>query len=216
MIGVLAYGSLIADYSWEIERRRTGTIPEVWTPFPVEYARRSSTRGDAPTLVPVPPGCGSPVKAVILVMKKFSHKDAIQNYLYRREMHAVGDTTKVYNHEVQLHRRNAMQIETIPDFQGLEVVYCTVFPANFTEILDPGRTPQEKALLLAQAAIDSLTADTYPNGIDGIQYLITNSAVGVITPLTDLYKHAILRLADNETDLAETRLRIARQKGIIG
>ncbi len=215
MIGILAYGSLFTDPGWEIERRHADTILEVWTHFSVEYARRSSTRAGAPTLVPVPPGCGGPVKAAILVLKKFSHKDAIQNYLYRREMHAVGDRTKVYNHEVQLSKRNALHVETLPGFQGLEVVYYTDFPARFSEILDPGRTPQEKAQRLARAAIDSLIPETFPQGLDGIQYLINNIAAGVITPLTDLYTQAILQLADNAPNLAEARLRITRQKGII-
>ena len=149
------------------------------------------------------------------MMKKFSHKDAIRNYLYRRELHAIGDHTIVYNHELQLKKQNALRIETLQGFLGLEVVYYTAFPANFAEILDRGRTPQEKTQFLARAAIKSLNSDTCSKGLDGIQYLIDNIAAGVITPLTDLYKQAILQVAGYVPDLAEARLRIAHHKGII-
>jgi len=215
MIGILAYGSLIADPGWEIKRRRVDTLPNILTPFPVEYARKSSTRAGAPTLARVPQDCGKPVNAAILVMKKYSHKEAIRNYLYRRELHAVGDRSKVYDHEAQMNKRNAMLIESLLDFQGLEVVYYTLFPPNFTEILEPDRTMQEKARLLAQAAIDSLIADTYSKNLDGIQYLLDNLEAGIETPLSWPYKAAILEMTENARDLAEARLRIAHKKGII-
>lgn len=215
MIGILAYGSLLANPGWELERRLAETILDLWTPFPVEYARKSSTRSGAPTLAPVPPGCGGPAKAAILVMKKFSHKDAIQNYLYRRELHTVGDRSKIYDHEAQLRKRNAIRIETLRVFHGLDMVYYAVFPANFVEILDSGQTAKEKAQLLAQAAIHSLTAETYPQKLDGIQYLMNNIVANIQTALTGLYSEAICTLADNAPDLAEARLRIAQQKGIL-
>ena len=50
-VGILAYGSLIADPGVEIGPlivRRIDTL----TPFPVEYARFSATRGGRPTAVP--------------------------------------------------------------------------------------------------------------------------------------------------------------------
>jgi hypothetical protein len=65
-IGILAYGSLIADPGSEIGpliARRIQTV----TPFSVEYARLSGkTRGGAPTVVPHAAGC--PVKAEVLVL----------------------------------------------------------------------------------------------------------------------------------------------------
>jgi len=52
-IGILAYGSLIEEPGKEIEplirERRKG----IKTPFSIEFARSSSTRDGAPTLVPV-------------------------------------------------------------------------------------------------------------------------------------------------------------------
>ena len=41
MIGIMAYGSLIADPGNEIQNRLDHFISDVETPFPVEYARRS-------------------------------------------------------------------------------------------------------------------------------------------------------------------------------
>jgi len=50
-IGILAYGSLIIDPGPEIGPLIVRRITTV-TPFVVEYARLSRTRGGAPTLVP--------------------------------------------------------------------------------------------------------------------------------------------------------------------
>lgn len=215
MIGIMAYGSLISDPGIEIQNRLDRSISDVETPFPVEYARRSGSRNGAPTLVPVPPGRAGFVKGVVLVMKKYSHKDAIQNYLYRRELHAVGNKTKVYDHGIQSRRREAMLIESLPGFQDLELVYNTRFPINFGEILDPNRDIQEKAMLLARAARVSLSSETYLNRLDGIQYLLNNIDNSIITQLVISYMQAILDLADNALNLADARLLIARQKGII-
>jgi len=215
MIGILAYGSLITDPGWEIERRCDSILRDIPTPFPVEYARKSSTRSNAPTLARVSQACGKPVNAAILVMKKYSHKEAIRNYLYRRELHNVGDRSRVYDHEAQMNKRNAMLIEALSDFQGLDTVYYTVFGPNFAEILQPNRTTQEKARLLAQAAIDSLTAVTFSKKLDGIQYLLDNLEAGIETPLSRFYEGTILEMAENACDLAEARLRVARKKGII-
>jgi len=80
MIGILAYGSLITHPGQEISSVLDHVIPDVMTPFPVEYARKSGTRAGAPTLVPVPIGCGTPVKAVVLVLKKYTRKKKAQNF----------------------------------------------------------------------------------------------------------------------------------------
>jgi len=79
MIGILAYGSLITHPGQEIESVLDHVIPDVMTPFPVEYARKSGTRDGAPTLVPVPIGGGTPVKAVVLVLKKYTRKKKVSS-----------------------------------------------------------------------------------------------------------------------------------------
>src|SRR5262249_52648561 len=50
-IGILAYGSLINDPGVEIEPLIVERI-STRTPFPVEYARLSKSRGGGPTVVP--------------------------------------------------------------------------------------------------------------------------------------------------------------------
>ena len=50
-VGILAYGSLIADPGVEIGPLIVRRI-ETLTPFSVEFARFSATRGGAPTAVP--------------------------------------------------------------------------------------------------------------------------------------------------------------------
>ena len=86
-VGILAYGSLIRDAGTEIgpliERHILTT-----TPFPVEHARLSQTRGGAPTVVPHSSGC--PVKAEVLVLSdSLSLKDA-KSLLWRREARKEG------------------------------------------------------------------------------------------------------------------------------
>ena len=52
-IGILAYGSLIDDPGIEIEPLIKKRIKNIQTPFKIEIARKSTTRGDGPTLIPV-------------------------------------------------------------------------------------------------------------------------------------------------------------------
>ena len=185
MIGILAYGSLITHPGHEIESVLDHVIPDVLTPFPVEYARRSRSRADAPTLVPVPAGCGTPVNAVVLVLKKYTRKKKVLNFLYRRELHQEKDLTVIYDDQAQRQKRDALVIESIKNQYGLSIVYYTMLNANFLEILDPNRTEQAKATLLAQAAIESITHETFDKGLDGIQYLADNIDAGVMTSLTE-------------------------------
>jgi len=163
----------------------------------------------------VPAGCGSPVKAVVLVLKKYTLKKKAQNFLYRRELHREGDLKVFYDDQVQRKKRDALIIESIKNQYGLSIVYYTKLNANFLEILDPNRTEKVKAALLAQAAIDSITHETFVKGLDGIQYLADNIDSGVVTVLTEPYAQAILEKAGNAPNLNLARRFIAQQKGII-
>jgi len=214
MIGILAYGSLITHPGHEIESVLDHVIPDVLMPFPVEYARRSQSRAGAPTLVPVPMGCGTPVKAVVLVLKKYTRRKKAQNFLFRREIHREGDLKVIYDDQAQRQKRDALVIENIKNRFGLSVVYYTALKPNFTEILDVKRSLEEKAELLAQAAMDSLTPETYAKGMDGIQYLADNIEAGVVTALTGPYAQAILEKEGNVPNLDQARRFIAKQKGI--
>ena len=215
MIGILAYGSLITHPGPEIESVLDHMIPDVLTPFPVEYARRSQSRAGAPTLVPVPFDCGTPVKAVVLVLKKYTRRKKAQNFLYRREIHREGDLKVIYDDEAQRKKRDALVIESIKNRFGLSVIYYTALKPTFTEILDVKRTLEEKAELLARAAIDSVTQETYAKEMDGIQYLADNIEAGVVTVLTEVYAQAILSKVGIVSNLGQASGLIAQQKGII-
>ena len=214
MIGILAYGSLITHPGPELESVLDHVILDVLTPFPVEYARRSQSRAGAPTLVPVPIGCGTPVKAVVLVLKKYTRRKKAQNFLYRRELHQEGDLKVIYDDQVQRQKRDALVIESIKNRFGLSVVYYTALKPNSTEILDTKLTQEQKAELLAQAAIDSLTQETCAKGMDGLQYLADNIEAGVVTVLTEVYAQAILNKVSNVSNLGQARRFIAQKRGI--
>lgn len=67
--GILAYGSVISNPGKEIEQAMIGCNGQIigaFTPFLVEFSRKSSTRGNAPTLVPY--ACGKRVMGRVFVM----------------------------------------------------------------------------------------------------------------------------------------------------
>lgn len=215
MIGILAYGSLIADPGDEIRQSTERIVDNVLTPFPVEYARRSHTRAGAPTLVPVPEGCGAHMPGAIFVLKPDTETQKAKDLLFRRERHKEADQSISYDDAAQRAKKDALVIETLRHFQGFGEVYFTSLQANFTEILDPNNSQENKAALLARAAVESVTPETFKTGLDGIQYLQDNLKAGIETPLSKLYEAAILEMADNAPDLSKARLFIAREKGII-
>ena len=93
--------------------------------------------------------------------------------------------------------------------------YTPVWGLNFPEIVDPTFDGHEKPELLSVAARDSLTEKTFFTGRDGIQYLAAAIQNGINTPLTDIYRFAIMQLAGGVNSLHEARLKLACQKGII-
>ncbi len=81
-VGILAYGSLISDPGIEIGPQIARCVPTT-TPFPVEYARLSSTRGGAPTVVPH--SSGNPVNAEVLVLSDSVKLPKSKKLLWRLE-----------------------------------------------------------------------------------------------------------------------------------
>jgi hypothetical protein len=84
-IGIVAYGSLIDDPATRFSPPRafllqTSKLADIKTPFRVEFARRSSTRAGAPTLVP-----GAQVPARIFVLRPEISEQAAKDMLWRRE-----------------------------------------------------------------------------------------------------------------------------------
>lgn len=175
-IGILAYGSLIADPGVEIHPLVVARIETV-TPFSVEYARFSATRGGAPTAVPHV--SGHPVKAEVLVLADVTSLCEARSLLWRRETRKEG-SGKDYR---ESQNANAMVVRDLPGFCGLaHVLYTDFNPEGKIADPDPGT--------LARAAIDSV-GHAEP-GKDGISYLIGLLEAGVETALTSRYAAEIL------------------------
>jgi len=176
-IGILAYGSLLSDAGEEITRCKKGLIENVKTPFPVEFARSSESRGDAPTLIPV--DVGATVRGNIILVD--ASIEEATNMLYRREIHQVG-SLKNYK-EPKPEYKNNVRVKALRDFHGIKTVLYTDLSSNI---------PTVTAETLAQLAIVSVArAET---GKDGITYLINAKGFGIRTALSDAYEAEILRM----------------------
>jgi len=177
-IGILAYGSLIQDPGTEIKPLIIRHI-STQTPFAVEYARFSDTRGGAPTLVL---HCsGNPVTAEIFVLKNDVSLEIAKDLLWRRETRNEG-TGKRYPAG---NSANSIAIEHLTNFQGLDhIIYTDFHPGGKIAKPDP-------AFLARKAIISVRKADI---GKDGISYLIKAIESGIITPLTDQYVASILKV----------------------
>ena len=188
-IGILAYGSLIDDPGEELGPYiLPKRIEGVETPFSVEFARSSSSRSGAPTLVPVNDGEGAQVKGTILVLEPDVDIQKAKDLLWRRETRNES-TNKHYRHcenpgpdKVVIKERN--------NLRGVETVLFTKIGAN---IKDP--TPEN----LADLAICSARRECIvqrkagENRKDGINYLISVKKQGIQTPLMPEYEEAILK-----------------------
>ena len=183
-IGILAYGSLISDPRIEIETHHTEVIKDVMTPFHVEFARSSSGRGGAPTLVPVSNG-GTKVKGQVFVMN-LSEEEAT-HVLYRREIGRQGQTDRLYKRPKVVTEKNIL-VERLTDFAGLDFVLYTKIAATITPLT---------AERLADLAIASVAKAI--SGLDGITYLKAAKESGIVTALSPSYETEILRKTDCET-----------------
>jgi hypothetical protein len=178
-VGVLAYGSLVADPEWELAEATSRRIGDVTTPFTVEYARRSDRRGGAPTLAPVQVG-GSPVRGQILVMHDWVTLDEARDRTYRRETRRVGKEDR-YRHR---------------DFPGPDDVHLPVISLGgieqvvYTVLGDTIPAEDRNPTVLARRAIASV--ERAPTGLDGITYLRDAVRFGIETPVTEDYIMAIL------------------------
>lgn len=214
-IGILAYGSLLNDPGTElmpvIERR----IVNVLTPFEAEFARTSRTRAGAPTLVPVPDGKGACVRSQVLVLKPDVDVQTGKTFLYRREIHKVGNTDVVYDEVIQSRRRSGVRVVELIGFAGLPMVLYTDLPPNIPQVLAQKRDPEVKAQELARLAIASVTPETYAAGTDGIRYLADALAAGIETPFARPYQAAILALTGGAPDLETARTWVAQRHGIL-
>jgi hypothetical protein len=176
-VGILAFGSLIAQPGWEIEEAIVGRKKGVLTPFCVEFARSSVKRGGAPTLVPVSEG-GSPVLAQILILN-VSEQEAMDR-LWRREIDKIGHGG--HYHHSDHPGPNTLVIDSHQNFAGIR----TVFSARFAATIMPLTAEH-----LAELAVESARRER--TGRDGISYLIDAKANGIGTPLSEPYERDILQ-----------------------
>ncbi len=202
-VSILAYGSLIVDPGCEINAVISHKPQGVKTPFNVEFARSSSSRGGAPTLVPVQER-GAPVKAVILVLKEQVTVKEAKDMLYRREIHQVC-SEESYN-PCCSPGPNTVCIKELKDFAGIATTIYTAIEPNIKE-----RTSNQ----LARLAIQSVGKTE--KGRDGISYLINAKSAGVETPLMKEYEKEILRQTKTANlEAALGRLQLSQRDPNIG
>ena len=179
-IGIFAYGSLIHDPGVEISSATIRIKEGILTPFNIEYARTSGSRGGAPTLVPVTHG-GSPVYGQIFVLD-LSEREAA-NRLWRRETRKVGSGREyVPPKDVGT---NTVVVKRLRNFAGVSLVLYTQIGTNIEPLT---------ANALAALAIASV-GNAKP-GMDGISYLIAAKGNGIKTALSADYEAEILRQSD--------------------
>jgi len=165
------------------------------TPWPVEYARFSQTRGGAPTVVPH--SSGNVVKAEILVLSESVSIDEAKSLLWRRE-------TRKERSGRQYRESASPQALLIREVSGL----CGVDHVFYTDFNPSGKIQAPDPRELATAAVNSVA--NAPVGKDGISYLIDLINSGVVTALTARYQKEVLTLTNSAT-LAEA-LSAARGK----
>ncbi len=132
-LGIFAFGSLMDDPGAEIEAALVGRKLNVRTPFGVEFARSSTARGGAPTLVPLEHG-GAPVFAQILLVS-VSEQEA-KDQLWRREIDRVGQG----GHYALLSNPgpNKLIIDRYENFEGVSVVLAARFAATIVPLTPAG------------------------------------------------------------------------------
>ena len=183
-LGILAFGSLITFPGPEIASVTVGRIEDVLTPFNVEFARKSKTRGYAPTLIPVDTG-GARIRAQILVLRNSVTPEAVQDMLWRRETRQTG-RQKYRRPEVV--SRDDVLVETILGLSGVETLFYTRIGQNIEQLT---------AKTLAELAIQSVRSA--PRGSDGITYLMDAMKSGIETPLSRDYASEIIRQTGAKT-----------------
>lgn len=181
-IGILAYGSLINEPGAELDkliaRRMSAGIS---TPFPVEFARSSSSRGGAPTLVPVDEG--ERVKAMILVLQDHVTLAQARDMLWRRE---TRKTEGIYSAPAPP-SVNAVVVKEVEQFHGIGKVLYTSIGSNISPL-----TAERLAELAIQSA-EAVSSGQIAKDRDGITYLHNAVTVGIATRLSRDYAAAILQ-----------------------
>jgi hypothetical protein len=156
----------------------------VETPFRIEFARSSSSRCHAPTVIPVENG-GSRVKATILVLKAGVTLQQAEDLLWRRETRS--ERSEKHYVRPSEPSPNQVIVESLESFNGIDVVLYTSIGSNIDNL-----TPTR----LAELAIASARDKAGEDGKDGISYLISLKRHGISTPLMPAYESEVLRLTN--------------------
>jgi hypothetical protein len=184
-IGIIAYGSLIAEPGEELAPLIINRIA-CKTPFNVEYGRYSKTRGGGPTLIPVNKG-GAPVNGYLLLLQAGVSLADAKSMLWRRETRVKGRPYKApENPDV-----NNVIVASVYDFMDCENVLYTSISSNIF-----GKVTATK---LAKCGIDSILTNAGSFKMDGLRYLQQAIADGIQTPLTKEYLAEVLRLSKTES-----------------
>lgn len=179
-IGILAYGSLINNSGNEISELEIERI-DCETPFNVEFARTSSTRSNAPTLIPVEID-GRKVKAKIIVLNPLTNIDTAKSILWRRELHKTNRTDEYIHSESP--SPNKVVVKTLKDFMNVQTVLYTSIGCNITQPLT--------SELLADFSINSILSKAGQEEKDGLRYLLSAKRNGIVTKLSEEYESQIL------------------------
>ena len=203
-IGILAFGSLIENPGDEIKDIELKRI-DCETPFKVEFSRISSSRSNAPTLIPVEDGAkGKRVHAKLIIIKPEISLDEAKSILWRREIH-TSDKERTYKEPVKPTPKNVL-IRVLNDFCNTEKVIYTAFLIQ----------PEYKALTpnkLADFAINSILEEAGWKEKDGIRYLLSAKKSGIVTELSKEYEEKILEKTKTKT-LEEAIEKLDKQRNL--
>lgn len=179
-IGILAFGSLIDNPGQEISEIEIDRL-DCETPFAIEFARTSSTRSNAPTLIPVEIG-GRQVKAKIIILNPETNIDTAKSILWRRELHK---TDRAQNYaDPNNPGVNRVVVKVLEDFMNVDRVLYTSIGSNIHQTLT--------GELLANFSIASILAQAGQQEKDGLRYLLSAKRNGIVTGLSEEYENQIL------------------------
>jgi hypothetical protein len=200
-IGILAFGSLIDNPGEEIKELETERI-NCTTPFKIEFARISSSRDKAPTLVPVKENSkGKKTNATIIIIDENIKLDNAKSILWRRECHKNNRNEKFVERKNPT-SKNVLVLE-LENFCNVEkVIYTSFLPQNEYQNLTPEK--------LADFAIESILSKSGVEKKDGIRYLQSTKRYGIITENSQEYEKQIL-LKTNTESLEEAIEKLDKQ-----
>ncbi len=192
-IGILAFGSLIDNPGEEIKEIEVERINCI-TPFKIEFARISSSRDQAPTLVPVEENSkGRKTNATIIVIDENTKLDKAKSILWRRECHKTNRNEEYVEREKPT-SQNVIVLELENFCEVDKVIYTTFLPQKKYKNLTPEK--------LADFAISSILSKAGVEKKDGIRYLKSTKKYGIVTEDSEEYEKQIL-LKTNSKSLEE-------------